>query len=83
GRSGQMYDHDRYYYDKAGNLLDNEGQGAVMNNRLPGCGRDRYLTGRSGQMYDHDRYYYDKAGNLLDNEGQGAVMNNRLPGCGR
>ncbi|EBH6617897.1 RHS repeat protein, partial [Salmonella enterica] len=28
GRSGQMYDHDRYYYDKAGNLLDNEGQGA-------------------------------------------------------
>ncbi|ENA9699044.1 hypothetical protein ABG299_004657, partial [Salmonella enterica subsp. enterica] len=22
GRSGQMYDHDRYYYDKAGNLLD-------------------------------------------------------------
>ncbi|MBE5600964.1 hypothetical protein HIN52_23355, partial [Salmonella enterica subsp. enterica serovar Typhimurium] len=35
GRSGQMYDHDRYYYDKAGNLLDNEGQGAVMSNRQP------------------------------------------------
>ncbi|EGB4586794.1 hypothetical protein H7P33_000758 [Salmonella enterica] len=50
GRSGQMYDHDRYYYDKAGNLLDNEGQGAVMNNRLPGCGRDRYGYNEWGEL---------------------------------
>ncbi|MFU0889396.1 RHS repeat protein, partial [Kluyvera sichuanensis] len=56
GRSGQMYDHDHYYYDKAGNLRDNERQGAVMSNRLPGYGRDRYgynewgeLTTRRGQ----------------------------------
>ncbi|ECD1703764.1 RHS repeat protein, partial [Salmonella enterica subsp. enterica serovar Typhimurium] len=50
GRSGQMYDHDRYYYDKAGNLLDNEGQGAVMSNRLPGCGRDRYGYNEWGEL---------------------------------
>ncbi len=50
GRSGQMYDHDRYYYDKAGNLLDNEGQGPVMNNRLPGCGRDRYGYNEWGEL---------------------------------
>ncbi len=50
GRSGQMYDHDRYYYDKAGNLLDNEGRGAVMNNRLPGCGRDRYGYNEWGEL---------------------------------
>ncbi|QPE00209.1 RHS repeat protein [Salmonella enterica subsp. enterica serovar Typhimurium] len=45
-----MYDHDRYYYDKAGNLLDNEGQGPVMNNRLPGCGRDRYGYNEWGEL---------------------------------
>ncbi|HAU3115843.1 TPA: RHS repeat protein, partial [Salmonella enterica] len=50
GRSGQMYDHDRYYYDKAGNLLDNEGQGPVMSNRLPGCGRDRYGYNEWGEL---------------------------------
>ncbi|EBE8907774.1 RHS repeat protein, partial [Salmonella enterica] len=50
GRSGQMYDHDRYYYDKAGNLLDNEGRGPVMNNRLPGCGRDRYGYNEWGEL---------------------------------
>ncbi|MBJ3457036.1 RHS repeat protein, partial [Salmonella enterica subsp. enterica serovar Agona] len=50
GRSGQMYDHDRYYYDKAGNLLDNEAQGPVMNNRLPGCGRDRYGYNEWGEL---------------------------------
>ncbi|EAV6561182.1 RHS repeat protein, partial [Salmonella enterica] len=44
------YDHDRYYYDKAGNLLDNEGQGAVMSNRLPGCGRDRYGYNEWGEL---------------------------------
>lgn len=38
-RTGQMYDHDHYYYDKAGNLLTDEYQGAVMDNRLPGYGR--------------------------------------------
>ncbi|EAA5569597.1 RHS repeat protein, partial [Salmonella enterica subsp. enterica] len=41
---------DRYYYDKAGNLLDNEGQGPVMNNRLPGCGRDRYGYNEWGEL---------------------------------
>ncbi|EDV6867485.1 RHS repeat protein, partial [Salmonella enterica subsp. enterica serovar Uzaramo] len=50
GRSGQMYDHDRYYYDKAGNLLDDTQQGAVMNNRLPGCGRDRYGYNEWGEL---------------------------------
>ncbi|EOF5702114.1 RHS domain-containing protein, partial [Salmonella enterica] len=54
GRSGQMYDHDRYYYDKAGNLLDNEGQGPVMSNRLPGCGRDRYGYNEWGEQYRLD-----------------------------
>ncbi|EAZ9183338.1 RHS repeat protein, partial [Salmonella enterica] len=59
GRSGQMYDHDHWYYDKAGNLLDDESRGAVMNNRLPGYGRDRYgynewgeLTARRGQTLE-------------------------------
>ncbi|WP_235631770.1 RHS repeat-associated core domain-containing protein, partial [Salmonella enterica] len=37
-------------YDKAGNLLDNEGQGPVMNNRLPGCGRDRYGYNEWGEL---------------------------------
>ncbi|HAN8876033.1 TPA: type IV secretion protein Rhs, partial [Escherichia coli] len=37
-----MYDHDHYYYDKAGNLLTDEHQSAVMDNRLPGYGRYRY-----------------------------------------
>ena len=59
GRSGQMYDHDHFAYDRAGNLLDDEQQGAVMSNRLPGWGRDRYnynewgeLTGRRGQQLE-------------------------------
>ncbi|PVL83820.1 hypothetical protein C4797_19840 [Salmonella enterica subsp. enterica serovar Weslaco] len=45
-----MYDHDRYYYDKAGNLLDDTQQGAVMSNRLPGCGRDRYGYNEWGEL---------------------------------
>ncbi|HCL5254402.1 TPA: hypothetical protein N2G30_004643, partial [Salmonella enterica] len=59
GRTGQIYDHDHYYYDKAGNLRDNERQGAVMSNRLAGYGEDRYcyngwgeLTGRRGQSLE-------------------------------
>ncbi|EHT4293557.1 TPA: hypothetical protein PJG67_004753 [Escherichia coli] len=32
-RTGQMYDHDHYYYDKAGNLLTDEYQGAVIRER--------------------------------------------------
>ncbi len=50
GRTGQMYDHDHYYYDKAGNLLTDEYQGAVMDNRLPGYGRDRYRYNEWGEL---------------------------------
>ncbi|EIX1226535.1 hypothetical protein MKE99_002161 [Shigella flexneri] len=49
-RTGQMYDHDHYYYDKAGNLLTDEYQGAVMDNRLPGYGRDRYRYNEWGEL---------------------------------
>ncbi|EJS1783127.1 RHS repeat protein, partial [Escherichia coli] len=49
-RTGQMYDHDHYYYDKAGNLLTDEYQGAVMDNRLPGYGRDRYRYNEWGEV---------------------------------
>ncbi|HCD7553912.1 TPA: PAAR domain-containing protein [Citrobacter farmeri] len=52
GRTGQMYDHEKYYYDRAGNLLDNEQQGAVMDNRLPGYGRDRYRYNEWGELTD-------------------------------
>ena len=59
GRTGQMYDHDHYYYDRAGNLLENEHQGPVMSNRLAGYGSDRYgynewgeLETRLGQRYE-------------------------------
>ncbi|EDX3117369.1 hypothetical protein B6O77_004585, partial [Salmonella enterica subsp. enterica serovar Mississippi] len=41
---------DRYYYDKAGNLLDDTQQGAVMSNLLPGCGRDRYGYNEWGEL---------------------------------
>ncbi|MBA0991700.1 RHS repeat-associated core domain-containing protein [Escherichia ruysiae] len=50
GRTGQMYDHDHYYYDKAGNLLKDEYQSAVMDNRLPGYGRDRYRYNEWGEL---------------------------------
>ena len=49
-RTGQMYDHDHYYYDKAGNLLTDEYQSAVMDNRLPGYGRDRYRYNEWGEL---------------------------------
>ncbi|HGB9471546.1 TPA: RHS repeat-associated core domain-containing protein [Escherichia coli] len=49
-RTGQMYDHDHYYYDKAGNLLADEYQSAVMDNRLPGYGRDRYRYNEWGEL---------------------------------
>ncbi|WP_089646868.1 RHS repeat-associated core domain-containing protein [Escherichia coli] len=49
-RTGQMYDHDHYYYDKAGNLLTDEHQSAVMDNRLPGYGRDRYRYNEWGEL---------------------------------
>ena len=49
-RTGQMYDHDHYYYDKAGNLLTDEYQGAVPDNRLPGYGRDRYRYNEWGEL---------------------------------
>ncbi|WP_244568188.1 RHS repeat-associated core domain-containing protein [Escherichia coli] len=49
-RTGQMYDHDHYYYDKAGNLLTDEYQRAVMDNRLPGYGRDRYRYNEWGEL---------------------------------
>ena len=49
-RTGQMYDHDHYYYDKAGNLLTDEYQGAVPDNRLPGYGRDRYRYNEWGEV---------------------------------
>ena len=49
-RTGQMYDHDHYYYDKAGNLLTDEHQGAVPDNRLPGYGRDRYRYNEWGEL---------------------------------
>ncbi len=49
-RTGQMYDHDHYYYDKAGNLLTDEYQGAVLDNRLPGYGRDRYRYNEWGEL---------------------------------
>lgn len=45
-----MYDHDHYYYDKAGNLLTDEHQGAVPDNRLPGYGRDRYRYNEWGEL---------------------------------
>ena len=45
-----MYDHDHYYYDKAGNLLTDEHQSAVMDNRLPGYGRDRYRYNEWGEL---------------------------------
>ncbi|HBB0223134.1 TPA: RHS repeat protein, partial [Escherichia coli] len=45
-----MYAHDHYYYDKAGNLLTDEYQGAVMDNRLPGYGRDRYRYNEWGEL---------------------------------
>ncbi|EIY9877547.1 hypothetical protein OCP47_003607 [Escherichia coli] len=45
-----MYDHDHYYYDKAGNLLTDEYQGAVLDNRLPGYGRDRYRYNEWGEL---------------------------------
>ena len=50
GRTGQMYDHDHYYYDRAGNLLADEYQNAVTDNRLPGYGRDRYGYNEWGEM---------------------------------
>ncbi|HHL8365148.1 TPA: DUF6531 domain-containing protein, partial [Escherichia coli] len=50
GRTGQMYDHDHYYYDKAGNLLKDEYQSAVMDNRLPGYGRDSYRYNEWGEL---------------------------------
>lgn len=49
-RTGQMYDHDHYYYDKAGNLLTDEYQSAVLDNRLPGYGRDRYRYNEWGEL---------------------------------
>ncbi len=49
-RTGQMYDHDHYYYDKAGNLQTDEHQGAVPDNRLPGYGRDRYRYNEWGAL---------------------------------
>ncbi len=49
-RTGQMYDHDHYYYDKAGNLLTDEHQSAVMDNRLPGYGRYRYRYNEWGEL---------------------------------
>ncbi|EPV8303061.1 RHS repeat-associated core domain-containing protein [Escherichia coli] len=49
-RTGQMYDHDHYYYDKAGNLLTDEQQSAVTDNRLPGYGRDRYRYNEWGEL---------------------------------
>lgn len=49
-RTGQMYDHDHYYYDKAGNLQTDEHQGAVPDNRLPGYGRDRYRYNEWGEL---------------------------------
>ncbi len=49
-RTGQMYDHDHYYYDKAGNLLTDEYQGAVLDNRLAGYGRDRYRYNEWGEL---------------------------------
>lgn len=52
GRTGQMYDHDHYYYDRAGNLLANEYQNAVTDNRLPGYGRDRYGYNEWGELTD-------------------------------
>ncbi len=45
-----MYDHDHYYYDKAGNLLTDEYQSAVLDNRLPGYGRDRYRYNEWGEL---------------------------------
>ncbi|ENB2357132.1 hypothetical protein ABHG02_004474 [Escherichia coli] len=45
-----MYDHDHYYYDKAGNLLTDEHQSAVMDNRLPGYGRYRYRYNEWGEL---------------------------------
>ncbi|WP_411961871.1 RHS repeat-associated core domain-containing protein [Escherichia sp. F1] len=49
-RTGQMYDHDHYYYDKAGNLLTDEYQSAVLDNRLPGYGRDLYRYNEWGEL---------------------------------
>ncbi|MEJ9851486.1 RHS repeat-associated core domain-containing protein [Escherichia coli] len=49
-RTGQMYDHDHYYYDKAGNLLTDEYQSAVLDNRLPGYGRYRYRYNEWGEL---------------------------------
>lgn len=66
GRTGQMYDHDRYDYDRAGNLLDNAHQGPVMNNRLSGYGDDRYGYNEWGELETRreQQYVWNAQGQL-------------------
>ncbi|EDS4736994.1 RHS repeat protein [Salmonella enterica subsp. enterica serovar Oranienburg] len=65
-RTGQMYDHDRYYYDKAGNLLENEHQEPVMNNRLPGYGSACYRYNEWGELETRreQQYQWNAQGQL-------------------